>query len=164
MVKSKKLQPLYSRIEQFELRKRDQLGTCRVSPGSTQLQHYPQKTILGRVLLRKQPIWWAPPISSLATESLMPLEFSHDEPATLESTQRASQLLEDQQWYADHSQELHDRFACFFVSVAGGEPFAAATREEAYALAKQRQPDREPIVFFLPKERKLSVYDLSRSL
>ena len=94
----------------------------------------------------------------------MPLEFSHDEPATPESIQRACQLLEDQQWYADHSQELHNRFAGSFVAVAGGEPFAAATREEAYALAKQRKPDREPIVFLLPKERKLSVYDLSRSL
>ena len=94
----------------------------------------------------------------------MPLEFSHDEPATPESAQRARQLLEDQQWYADHSQELHDRFAGLFVAVAGGEPFAAATREAAYALAKQRKPDHDPIVFFLPKERKLSIYDLPRSL
>ena len=94
----------------------------------------------------------------------MPLEFSHDEPATPESIQRAGQLLEDQQWYADHSQELHSRFAGFFVAIAGAEPFTAATREEAYALAKQRKPDREPIVFFLPKERKLSVYDFPRSL
>ncbi|NOT53304.1 MAG: hypothetical protein HOP18_01745 [Deltaproteobacteria bacterium] len=39
----------------------------------------------------------------------MPLEFSHDEPATPESVQCARQLLEDQQWYADPSQELHDR-------------------------------------------------------
>jgi len=85
----------------------------------------------------------------------MPLEFSHDEPATRESIQRSRQLLEDQQWYADHSQELHGRFAGFFVAVADSEPFAAATREEAYALAKQRKPDHEPIVFFLPKERKL---------
>ena len=94
----------------------------------------------------------------------MPLEFSHDEPATPESIRRARQLLEDQQWYADHSQELHDRFAGFFVAVAGGEPFAAAAREEAYALAKQRKPDREPIVFFLPKERQLRIYDLPRCL
>ena len=94
----------------------------------------------------------------------MPLEFSHDEPATPESAQRARHLLEDQQWYADHSQEVHDRFAGLFVAVVGGEPFAAATREAAYALAKQRKPDREPIVFFLPKERKLSIYDLPRGL
>jgi hypothetical protein len=94
----------------------------------------------------------------------MPLEFSHDEPATPESIQRSHQLLEDQQWYADHSQELHKRFAGFFVAVAGGEPFAAATREEAYTLAKRRKPDHDPIVFFLPKERKLSIYDLPRSL
>ena len=94
----------------------------------------------------------------------MPLQFSHDEPATPESVQRAHQLLEDQQWYAAHSQELHDRFAGLFVAVAGGEPFAAATREAAYELAKQRRPDRDPIVFFLPKERKLSVYGLPRIL
>ncbi|NOT53506.1 MAG: hypothetical protein HOP18_02770 [Deltaproteobacteria bacterium] len=94
----------------------------------------------------------------------MPLEFSHDEPATPESIRRSRQLLEDQQWYADHSQELHNRFAGCFVAVAAGEPFAAATREKAYTLAKQGKPDREPIVFFLPKERKLSVYDLPRSL
>jgi hypothetical protein len=94
----------------------------------------------------------------------MSLQFSHDGPVTLESAQRARQLLEDQQWYADHSQELHDRFAGLFVAVAGGEPFAAVTREGAYALAKQHKPDRDPIVFFLPKERKLSIYDLPRSL
>ena len=94
----------------------------------------------------------------------MALQFSHDELATLESTRRARQLLEDQQWYADHSQELHDHFAGLFVAVTGGEPFAAATREAAYALAKQHKPDRDPLVFFLPKERKLGVYDFSRSL
>ena len=94
----------------------------------------------------------------------MALQFSHDELATLESAQRARQLLEDQQWYADHSQELHDRFAGLFVAVAGGESFAAATREAAYALAKQYKPERDPLVFFLPKERKLGVYGFPRSL
>jgi hypothetical protein len=77
---------------------------------------------------------------------------------------QACQLLEDQQWYADHAQELHERFAGLFVAIAGGEPFAATTREAAYNMAKQHKPDRNPIVFFLPKERKLSVYDLSRRL
>jgi hypothetical protein len=92
----------------------------------------------------------------------MPLQFSHDDPPTPKSTVQARQLLEDQQWYADHAQELHQRFAGLFVAVAGREPFAAATRETAYALAKQHKPDCDPIVFFLPKERKLSIYDLSR--
>lgn len=99
-----------------------------------------------------------------SAEFSMPLEFSHDEPATPESIRRSRQLSEDQQWYADHSQELHNRFAGSFVAVASGEPFAAPTREEAYARAKQRKPACEPIVFFLPKKRKLSVYDLPRSL
>ena len=103
-------------------------------------------------------------IHRFLAETKMPLHFSHDEPATPESAQRARQLLEDQQWYADHSQELHARFAGLFVAVAGGEPFAAATREAAYELAKQHKPDCDPIVFFIPKERKLSIYDLPRSL
>jgi hypothetical protein len=94
----------------------------------------------------------------------MSLQFSHDDPATPESARRARQLLEDQQWYADHSQELHNRFAGLFVAVAGGEPFAAATREAAYTTAKLHKPDRDPIVFFLPKERKLSIYGLPWSL
>lgn len=94
----------------------------------------------------------------------MPLQFSHDDPATPESVVQARQLLEDQQWYADHAQELHERFAGLFVAVAEREPFAATTREAAYTMAKQHKPDRAPIVFFLPKERKLSVYDLSRSV
>jgi hypothetical protein len=34
----------------------------------------------------------------------MPLQFSRDEPATPESAAQARQLLEDQQWYADHTQ------------------------------------------------------------
>jgi hypothetical protein len=91
----------------------------------------------------------------------MPLQFSHDEPATPESARRAQQLFDDQQWYADHSQELHDRFAGSFVAVASGEPFAAATREAAYALAKHSKPDCEPVVFFLSKERKMSIYAFS---
>jgi len=97
-------------------------------------------------------------------EIFMSLQFSHDDPPTPESAVRARQLLEDQQWYADHAQELHQRFAGLFVAVAGREPFAAATREGAYALAKQHKPDRDPIVFFLPRERKLSVSDLPRSV
>ena len=79
-------------------------------------------------------------IHLLLAETRMPFQFSHDEPATPESAQRARQLLEDQQWYADHSQELHARFAGLFVAVAGGEPFAAATREAAYELAKRGKP------------------------
>ena len=94
----------------------------------------------------------------------MSLQFSHDDPPTPESTLQARQLLEDQQWYADHAQELHEHFSGLFVAVAEREPFAAATREAAYTVAKQHKPDRDPIVFFLPKERKLSIYDLSRSL
>jgi putative transcriptional regulator len=78
----------------------------------------------------------------------MPLQFSHDEPATPESARRAQQLFDDQQWYADHSQELHDRFAGSFVAVAYREPFAAATRKAAYALAKHNKPDCEPAAFF----------------
>ncbi|MGH8009217.1 MAG: hypothetical protein ACREQ3_19695 [Candidatus Binatia bacterium] len=94
----------------------------------------------------------------------MPVQFSHDDPATPESIRQVRCLLEDQQWYVEHSQELHDRFAGLFVAVAGGEAFAASTREAAYALAKRSKPERDPIVFFLPKERKLSIYGLSRSL
>jgi len=94
----------------------------------------------------------------------MPLQFSHDDPPTPESTLQARQLLEDQQWYADHAQELHERFAGLFVAIAWREPFVAATREAAYGLAKQHKPDRDPIVFFVPRERKLSIYDLSRSI
>jgi hypothetical protein len=99
-----------------------------------------------------------------AKEIFMPLQFSHDDLPTPESTTQARQLLEDQQWYVDHAQELHNRFAGLFVAVAGEEPFAETTREAAYALAKQHKPDRDPIVFFLAKERRLSVYDLSRSV
>ncbi len=94
----------------------------------------------------------------------MPLQFSHDAPATPESTMQARQLLEDQQWYADHAQELYEHFAGLFVAVAGREAFTAATREAAYALAQRHKPDRDPIVFFLPKERKLSVSGLPRSI
>ena len=72
----------------------------------------------------------------------MPLQFSHDDLPTPESTVQARQLLEDQQWYADHAQELHQRFAGLFVAIAGREPFVAATRETAYALAKQHKPER----------------------
>ncbi len=94
----------------------------------------------------------------------MSLHFSHDDPATPESALQARHLLEDQQWYADHSQHLYSRFAGLFVAVAGQEPFAATTREGAYVLAKQHKPDRTPIVFFIPRERKLSIYGLPRSL
>ena len=94
-------------------------------------------------------------------ETHMALHFSHDESATGESAQLARQLLADQQWYADHSQELHNRFAGLFVAIADGEPFVAATREAAYDLAKQHKPDRDPLVFFLPKARKLSIYGIS---
>lgn len=94
----------------------------------------------------------------------MSLHFSHDDPPTPDSVQQAQFLLEDQEWYARHSQELYEHFAGLFVAVTNGETFAAATREEAYALAKHRKPNRDPIVFFLPKERKLSIYGLPRSL
>jgi hypothetical protein len=59
---------------------------------------------------------------------------------------------------------LHERVAGLFVAIAGREPSAGATREAAYPVAKQHKPDRDPVVFFLPKERKLSVYDISRSV
>jgi hypothetical protein len=96
-------------------------------------------------------------------ELKMPLRFLRDEvvddPAFIAETQ---QMNRDFDWLARHSPELSEQFAGMYVAIAYEEAYPAATREEAYQLAKEKHPDYEPLVFHFPAERRIMIYDLSR--
>jgi hypothetical protein len=92
----------------------------------------------------------------------MPLRFSHDEihddPEFIAETQ---QMNQDFDWFCAHAPELGERFPGLFVAITQGEVYAAATRLDAYNLAKEQKPGSEPLVVYIPKERRIMIYDQS---
>jgi len=92
----------------------------------------------------------------------MPLRFSHDEihddPEFIAETR---QMYQDFDWFCEHAPELGERFPGLYVAITQGEVYAAATRLEAYNLAKEQKPGFEPLVVYIPKERRIMIYDLS---
>jgi hypothetical protein len=94
----------------------------------------------------------------------MPLKFLRDEIGDAESAAEAQQLHRDFNWFCEHSAELSEQFSGMYVAVAGEEVYAAATREEAYNLAKEQKPGSQPLVFHIPAERRIMIYDLQREV
>ena len=74
----------------------------------------------------------------------------------------AQQMYRDFEWLAEHSPELSEQFAGRYVAISHKKAYAAATRQEAYRLAKEQHPDYEPLVFYFQAERRIMIYDLSR--
>lgn len=90
----------------------------------------------------------------------MPLKFLRDE--VDESPAEARQIDQDLEWFSQHVSELSKQFPGMYVAVVQGETYAASTRLAAYNLAKEQQPDLKPLVFYIPSEKRLMVYDFSR--
>jgi hypothetical protein len=87
-----------------------------------------------------------------------------EEPADPEFNQSLARFRRNGEWLTEHGAPLFERFRGQYIAVSEGEVFAANDAWEARRLAKEKHPDDEPFVQYIPRERYERIYASRRPL
>lgn len=80
------------------------------------------------------------------------------EPADPELNRRMEQYVRNAEWLTEHGAPLFEQFRGQYIAVSEGEVFVADDYWEAERLAKEKHPDDEPLVQYIPRERYERIY------
>ena len=81
-----------------------------------------------------------------------------EEPENPELNRRLAQFRRNGQWLTHHGAPFFERFRGQYIAVSEGEIFASSAALDAQNLAKQKHPDDEPFVQYIPQERYERIY------
>lgn len=81
-----------------------------------------------------------------------------EEPANSELNRRLARFRRNGQWLTQHGAPFFERFRGQYIAVSEGEVFASCDALGAQSLAKQKHPDDEPFVQYIPQERYERIY------
>lgn len=81
-----------------------------------------------------------------------------EEPEDLAFNQTQAKYRRNGEWLTEHGAVLFTQYPGRYVAVSEGEVFVADDAWEARRLAKDRHPDDEPFVQYIPKERYQRIY------
>jgi len=81
-----------------------------------------------------------------------------EEAEDAELAARLARFRRNGEWLTTQGVTLLERHRGRYVAVSHGQVFAAADASEARRLARERHPDDEPFVQYIPQERALRIY------
>ncbi|HXU39393.1 MAG TPA: hypothetical protein VN937_23765 [Blastocatellia bacterium] len=81
-----------------------------------------------------------------------------EEPENPELNRRLAQFRRNGQWLTQHGAPFFELFRGQYIAVSEGEVFASSDAAGAQSLAKQKHPDDEPFVQYIPQERYERIY------
>jgi len=81
-----------------------------------------------------------------------------EEPEDLELNRRLEQFRRNGAWLTEHGASLFERFAGQYLAVSEGEVFVAGDAWEARRLAREKHPEDEPFVQYVPRESYERIY------
>lgn len=81
-----------------------------------------------------------------------------EEPENPELNRRLAQFRRNGQWLTQHGAPFFERFRGQYIAVSEGEIFASSDALGAQGLAKQKHPDDEPFVQYIPQEKYERIY------
>ena len=79
-------------------------------------------------------------------------------PEDPEFNRRMTQYRRNGEWLTEHGASLFQQFPGQYLAVSEGEVFVADNAGEAQRLAKEKHPDDEPFVQYMPRERYERIY------
>ena len=80
------------------------------------------------------------------------------EPADPEFVQRAARYRANGEWLTEHGAMWFDQFPGKYLAASTGEVFVADDALEAQRLARQKHPEDEPFVQYVPRESRPRIY------
>jgi hypothetical protein len=81
-----------------------------------------------------------------------------EEPEDLAFNQRLAKYRRNGEWLTEHGAALFEQFPGRYVAVSEGDMFVADDAWEARRLAKDKHPDDEAFVQYIPKEHYERIY------
>ena len=81
-----------------------------------------------------------------------------DETEDVEFTRRIGLFRRNGEWMHAHGAPLYDQRRGRYIAVSQGEVFVADSDEEAARLAKEKHPNDEPFVIYIPKAKYERIY------
>jgi len=87
----------------------------------------------------------------------MALKLVESRPATEEEKQRAQEVTADSNWLSQHSAEIWEKYKGKYIAIVEQTLFVGDTWEEAISKAKERCPERGPLVRHIPYKRRIWV-------
>jgi hypothetical protein len=87
-----------------------------------------------------------------------------EEPADPELNRRMVRFQRNGEWLTEHGAPLFEQCRGRYIAVSEGEVFVADDYWQAKRLAKEKHPDDEPSVQYIPRERCERIYACPRPL
>ena len=85
-------------------------------------------------------------------------------PENPELNQRMARYQRNAEWLTAHGAPLFSQCRGCYIAVSEGEVFVANDAWEVQRLAKQKHPDDEPFIQYIPRERYERIYASGRPL
>ncbi len=87
----------------------------------------------------------------------MALELVESRPATEEEKREYEEAEVDDRWFSEHSAEIWEKYKGKYIAVVEQTLFVGDTWEEVISKAKEKCPNRDPIVKHIPYKRRIWV-------
>ncbi|MFH1563318.1 MAG: DUF5678 domain-containing protein [Nitrospirota bacterium] len=87
----------------------------------------------------------------------MALQLVESRPATEEEKRRTQEADVDDKWFSEYSAEIWEKYKGKYIAVVEQTLFVGDTWEEVISKAKERCPEREPLVRHIPYKRRIWV-------
>lgn len=87
----------------------------------------------------------------------MALKLVESRPATEEEKRKAQEVAVDGQWLSQHSAEIWEKYKGNYIAIVKQTLFVGDTWEEAISKAKEKCPEREPLVRHIPYKKRIWV-------
>ncbi|MEW6095398.1 MAG: DUF5678 domain-containing protein [bacterium] len=87
----------------------------------------------------------------------MALKLVESRQATEEEIRKFQEVEADGNWLSEHSAEIWEKYRGKYIAVIEQTLFVGDTLEEAISKAKERCPEREPLVRHIPYKRRIWV-------
>jgi len=82
----------------------------------------------------------------------------NEEPEDPQFNQRMAQYRRNGEWLTEHGALLFQQYPGHYLAVSEGEVFVADTAGEACRLAREKHPDDEPFIQYVPREGYERIY------
>jgi hypothetical protein len=81
-----------------------------------------------------------------------------EEPEDPELNRRLARYRRNGEWMTEHGAPLFERYRGQYIAVSEGEVFVSDDAWEARRLAREKHPDDEPFVQYIPREKYERIY------
>lgn len=87
----------------------------------------------------------------------MGLKLVRTEKPSEEDLERFEADQADFEWFAEHAEDLEEKYRGKYLAIANREAFIAESFREAVAKAKSKHPERDPYVEYIPLKRRVMI-------